>query len=369
MAEERVAPPLVLEVLSTADFRNLAKGEHELSPAFNVFSGDNGQGKTNVLEAVYFLATSKSFRTSRLVELPAHGAEVAFVRGRLSEGSHPRLQAVGLKGAARAPRIDGKRPRSLFEYAVRSPVVVFHPGEVGLSMGPSAERRKLLDRVAAYLVPSLLADLDAYRRSLRSRQKTLEIRGVRAPELHEWEALVARHAVRIQEARGRACEALGPRAEAGFVRIGTPGLVLRVSYEPSGPGDEEAFAHALAESRPKDLARGAATVGPHRDELRLALGGHVAKGTASQGQHRAIVLSLKSAEIEVVAEARGVRPILLLDDVSSELDAPRTEALFRFLGAHRGQVLLTTTRPELIAVGGRDSRKDFRVIEGRVTPV
>jgi DNA replication and repair protein RecF len=276
---------------------------------------------------------------------------------------------VGLKGAARAPRIDGKRPRSLFEYAVRSPVVVFHPGEVGLSMGPSAERRKLLDRVAAYLVPSLLGDLDAYRRSLRSRQKTLEVRGVRAPELHEWEALVARHAVRIQEARGRACEALGPRAEAGFVRIGTPGLALRVSYEPSGPGAEEAFAHALAESRPKDLARGAATVGPHRDELRLALGGHVAKGTASQGQHRAIVLSLKSAEIEVVADARGVRPILLLDDVSSELDAPRTEALFRFLGAHRGQVLLTTTRPELIAVGGRDSRKDFRVIEGRVAAV
>ena len=138
MDVERVAPPLVLEVLSTTDFRNLAKGEHELSPAFNVFSGDNGQGKTNVLEAVYFLATSKSFRTSRLVELPAHGAEVAFVRGRLSEGSHPRLQAVGLKGAARAPRIDGKRPRSLFEYAVRSPVVVFPPGEVGLSMGPSA---------------------------------------------------------------------------------------------------------------------------------------------------------------------------------------------------------------------------------------
>ncbi len=361
--------PLVLESLATHAFRNLVNGEHALSSAFNVFSGDNGQGKTNVLEAAYVLATSKSFRTSKLAELSLFGEALSGVRGRFREGAEARDQSMGLRGAARAPKIDGKRPKSLFEYAVRSPVVVFHPGEVALSMGPSAERRKLLDRVAAHLSPGLLSDLDAYRRAVRERQRALETRGTSARDLPDWEALVVEHGLRVQSVRRRAAEELGPRAEEGFARIGTPGLTLVATYAPHAPADEASFRAALEASRAKDLSRGAATVGPHRDDLRLELGGHLAKGTASQGQHRAIVLALKSAEIEVVSSARGVRPILLLDDVSSELDASRTEALFRFLGAHEGQVLLTTTRPELIAVGDAESRKDFRVEAGRITPV
>lgn len=358
--------PLVLESLATHAFRNLAAVAVDLSPAFNVFSGENGQGKTNLLEAAYVLATSKSFRTSKLGELSSHGVDVAGVRGRFREGPDVREQSIGLRGAARAPKVDGKRPKSLFEYAVRSPVVVFHPGEVALSMGPSAERRKLLDRVGAYLVPSLLVELEAYRRAVRERQRALEVRGPSARDLPDWEALVVGHGLRVAAIRRRAADELGPRAVEGFSRIGTPGLTLDVRYEGNAPDDEPAFLRALEGTRVKDRARGAATIGPHRDDLRLVLGGHVAKGTASQGQHRAIVLALKSAEIEVVSSARGVRPILLLDDVSSELDAARTEALFRFLGAHEGQVLLTTTRPEMIDVGTSESRRDFRVERGRI---
>lgn len=360
--------PLVLESLATFAFRNLVEVSVTLGPSFNVFSGENGQGKTNLLEAAYVLATSKSFRTSKLAELGAHGADVAGVRGKFREGPDYREQSIGLRGAARAPKVDGKRPKSLFEYAVRSPVVVFHPAEVALSMGPSAERRKLMDRVGAYLSPGLLVELESYRRAVRERQRALEVRGVSARDLPDWEALVVTHGLRVAEIRQRAASELGPRAEEGFARIGTPGLPLAVTYLGHAPADEALFRRALEESRVKDRARGAATVGPHRDDLRLTLGGHVAKGTASQGQHRAIVLALKSAEIEVVSDARGVRPILLLDDVSSELDAARTEALFRFLGAHEGQVLLTTTRPEMITVGTAESRKDFRVESGSVTP-
>jgi len=358
----------VLESLATHAFRNLARVEVLLSPTFNVFAGENGQGKTNLLEAAYVLATSKSFRTSKLGELASHGEEIAGVRGRFREGPDVREQSIGLRGAARAPKVDGKRPRSLFEYAVRSPVVVFHPGEVALSMGPSAERRKLLDRVGAYLSPGLLVELESYRRAVRERQRALEVRGVTARDLPDWEALVASHGTRVAEVRRRAAEELGPRAESGFARIGTPGLALEVTYAPHAPESEAELLRALEASRVKDRARGACTVGPHRDDLRITLGGHVAKGTASQGQHRAIVLALKSAEIEVVSAARGVRPILLLDDVSSELDAARTEALFRFLGAHEGQVLLTTTRPEMLTIGTEESRRDFRVEGGQVTP-
>ena len=122
----------------------------------------------------------------------------------------------------------------------------------------------------------------------------------------------------------------------------------------------------LRAARPEDARRGTATVGPHLDDLALVLGGHPARQVASQGQHRAIVLSLKGAELETIREAREVEPILLLDDVSSELDATRNAALFELLHARVGQVVLTTTRPEVIEL--RVARRDFRVAAGTVEP-
>ncbi len=129
------------------------------------------------------------------------------------------------------------------------------------------------------------------------------------------------------------------------------------------------FRTELAKNRRRDRARRSATSGPHRDDLSISLGGRSARGMASQGQHRAIVLSLNLAEIEVIGEARGVRPMLLLDDVSSELDRARTLSLFASLGREQSQVLLTTTRPELIDTGklGTGDRRDFCVIGGHIT--
>ncbi|MGZ6989002.1 MAG: DNA replication/repair protein RecF, partial [Thermoanaerobaculia bacterium] len=141
--------------------------------------------------------------------------------------------------------------------------------------------------------------------------------------------------------------------------------VLGVSYAPSAPRDEAEYRAALASSRASDARRGGAGRGPHRDDLALAIDARPVRGVASQGQHRAVVLALKSAEIHVVGEARGARPILLLDDVSSELDRARTAALFAFLREQHGQVFLTTTRPELIEIEGAQ-RADFRVEKGRI---
>src|SRR5262249_25090924 len=147
------------------------------------------------------------------------------------------------------------------------------------------------------------------------------------------------------------------------------GLALSATYAPGGPEDAEAYRAALVDRRAADLRRGAAGIGPHKDDLSLVLGAHPVRGVASQGQHRAVVLALKSAEGGVVAAARRVAPILLLDDVSSELDVARTAALFRFLQEQRGQVFLTTTRPELIDTGSLPHalwRRDFAVVSGRI---
>jgi DNA replication and repair protein RecF len=357
--------PLHVAHLQVRSFRNLEAVDLEPGERFNVVSGDNGQGKTNLLEALYVAATSKSFRSSKPGELVRFGCDVASVRVTLGGDGESRVQSVGLKRGARLVRIDDKRPASLAAYAVRTPIVVFHPGEMSLSMGSSAERRRLLDRTSLYMSPQSMADLEAYTRAMKERQKAIETRGPSATDLAAWETLVVRHGLAVMAHRARAAELVAAKALEAFARIAAPELVLTAAYAPSAPSDEGAFLDTLASRRASDMRRGSAGVGPHRDDLALAIDGHPVRGVASQGQHRAVTLALKSAEIEVVGQARGVRPILLLDDVSSELDRARTAALFSFLREQRGQVFLTTTRPELIDTGDDGTaRRDFVVRSG-----
>jgi DNA replication and repair protein RecF len=369
---------LAIGALSIRDFRNLAKVDVDLGPRFNVFAGDNGQGKTNLLEAVYVLATSRSFRTSRLEELVAIGAETASIRGRVVETEEVRAteevreQSVGLRRGLRATRIDGKRPPSLAAYALRTPVVVFHPGAITLSGGGGVERRRLLDRIALYASPASLEHGVSYGRAMRARQRVLEKRGDDAGDLGGWEELMVKHGAELAGARAQAAARLVPAACRAFARIGPPGLELGARYEPGAPPDPEAFRAGLAGHRRRDRARGSATIGPHRDELALSLAGRSVRAMASQGQHRAVVLALELGEIAVITETRGVRPVLLLDDVSSELDRDRTASLLDALREERGQVLLTTTRPELIesaGLSGVEERLSLRVVSGTIAAV
>jgi DNA replication and repair protein RecF len=363
---------LAVGELGIRGFRNLTHVDVTFGRRFNVVAGENGQGKTNLLEAVYVLATSRSFRTSRMSDLIGSGGASASLRARLQEEGEAREQSVGLQTGVRAVRVDGKRPLTLAAYAVRTPVVVFHPGMVGLAAGSGSERRKMLDRVALYLEPASLADLHGYAQASRARQRVLETRGDRASDLDEWEELMARHALGVGLARGRASELLVAAALDAFARIGAAGVSFRARYQRSAPAELEAHRTALAQHRARDRARGSAHVGPHRDDLVLELGGRPVRGIASQGQHRAVVLALELAEIAVVGSASGVRPILLLDDVSSELDRPRTTALFEALRDEQGQVILTTTRPELmdsIDSLGDEERRDFAVVGGAVQRV
>ncbi|MGA7118446.1 MAG: DNA replication and repair protein RecF [Polyangiaceae bacterium] len=359
---------LAVESLSVRGFRNLAAVDVAFGSRFNVVSGENGQGKTNLLEAVYTLATSRSFRTSKIVDLVQSGGQSASLRARVVEDGETREQSVGVRPGLRVAHMDGKRTVLLAGYAVRTPVVVFHPGLAGLSAGSGAERRRLLDRLALYLWPASLADAESYVKAARARQRVLEVRGERASDLDGWEELMVRHGLALSDAREKAAEQLGESAVQTFARIG-PADALQTRYERSAPAEAEGFRKALATSRPRDRARGSATIGPHRDDLGLTLGGRPVRGIASQGQHRAVVLALVLAETHVIAEARGVRPILLLDDVSSELDRSRTAALLRALCERQGQVILTTTRPELFetndSFGGED-RRDFAVAGGRI---
>ena len=364
---------LHIDEISVRHFRNLARVDLRPSPRFNVVYGDNGQGKTNLLEAIYLAATSRSFRTVKPGESVEHGADTASVRTVLSEAELRREQTVGLRTGQRLLKIDGKRPATAAEYAIRTPAVLFHPGDLSLSMGAGSERRRLLDRVALYLLPASLGETLAYARAMRERQRALEMRGVEARDLEQWEELVVRHGLAVMAARRRASEDLAASMAVAFERIAAPDLVLTVVYTPSAPGDAETYRRELERNRRADLKRRGASIGPHRDDLALGLQGHRMRGTASQGQHRAVVLALKAAEMDVIGGARGVRPILLLDDVSSELDRDRTASLFSFLREQQGQVFLTTTRRELIETEKLPDptsreRLDFAVSRGVISP-
>lgn len=364
---------LRLDRLAVREVRNLAKADVEPAPRLNVIAGGNGHGKTSLLEAIYLAATSRSFRTASLGEMVRHGAEIASVRARFveesPEGSMAREQTVALQAGRAVVRIDGNRAASLAEFATRSPVIVFHPEELELTRGGASRRRTLLDRLSLFMDPASADHRARYGRALRARQELLRERGIDAVELDAFEELCARHGAALTRARRRAAEALAAEVRGAFAEIASPDLTLDVSFTPGGSEDEEEARTELQRRRRGDARRKSAGFGPQRDDLALLLDGHPARVVGSQGQHRALTLALKAAEAACVAAVRGVGPILLLDDVSSELDRERTHALFTFLGHARGQIFLTTTRPELIEAAHLEpgDRRDFEVVRGVVT--
>jgi DNA replication and repair protein RecF len=357
---------LRIDSLALRNFRNIERADLSALSRFTVLSGDNGQGKTSVLEAIYLVCTSKSFRTSQLAEVVSHSQTTASVRATFLEGSDSREQTIGLEGNVRKVTLQGKRPPSLASYAVASPVVSFHPGEMVLSSGPASKRRTLLDRIALFVDPSSMDHLQRYTAASRSRQRTLELRGTEATELDAFETLMAKHGAALSRARGRASSTIITELERAFHRITAEARPLAARYEPGGSSDEEELRRALENGRERDRHRRSAGAGPHRDDLVITLGGYDVRVEASQGEHRAVTMALKMAELSCIAQARGVHPILLLDDVSSELDLARTALLFEFLRETPGQLLLTTTRPSLIDTRGLEAgeRRDFRLEKG-----
>jgi DNA replication and repair protein RecF len=355
--------PLRIESLFIRQMRCLAHVDLRPSPRFNVISGDNGQGKTSILEAIYLVSTTKSFRTARFAELVAHGSDTASVRAEIIDRSERREQRIGLRGGTRHVAIDGKRPASLAEYAVRSPAVVFHPGEMILSAGPASARRTLLDRVALFARASSIDDLQRYGAASRSRSRVLETKSPSAPELDAFEHLMAEHGAAISAARREAAGRIVPVMLEAFGRITHESRLVEAEYRPGGPETAAELGKALRSNRMLDRVRKSPRAGPHRDDLAVRLGGFDARTDASQGEHRAMTLALKVAEMSCIAKAREAYPVLLLDDVSSELDLSRTKLLLEFLGETPGQIFVTTTRPDLLIIGGEnaDNRQDFVV--------
>jgi DNA replication and repair protein RecF len=355
---------LRIHALEARQFRNLEQVLIEPHPRFNVLSGDNGQGKTNVLEAIYILGTLRSFRAGKTEEMVRFGTPQALVRARVEKLDTQRMLEVALSPGHKHARVDGKGARAS-DYFGGFNVVLFAPEDLRLPRGAPAGRRRFIDRAVWNAHPAYLGEVQTYEKVLRSRNAVLRDGG--APSLLEvYDEQLAHAAVAIVTRRRALIGELEPRVRAAFERVTQTGLSLQIAYETAlDIADiEHSMRDKLIADRRKDAARGATSSGPHVDDLGVVLDGKQARVYASQGQLRAIVLALKIAEIEFLRETLGDSPVLLLDDVSSELDPTRNAQLFDFLKSVPCQAFITTTHRSHVLLS--EERLDFHVVAGGV---
>jgi DNA replication and repair protein RecF len=354
--------------LRVRGFRNLVDLELLPGARFNVIAGDNGQGKSNLLEAIDYLGSLGSFRGAGSSDMIARGKDRAELGATVHGDLVPRQYRVRLsQSGPRELAIDGKRPRTRASYLCAIQTVLFHPGDLQLTTGAPELRRALLDRVLERFDPTYAATLAVYERALRSRNRLLRADPPDRRAIAAYHEVLASAGTVIGLAREQLVSELGLLVTDAFTAISGEPRRLGLRYEPRVEPELNALRTALEASFEKDLARGFTAEGPHADDLAFSLDGVLAKRYGSQGQHRAMVLAVKVAELHELSRRVGKVPILLLDDVSSELDKTRSRRLFALLAELGGQVFLTTTQPELILLE-RD-RQDFRVEAGAVHAV
>ena len=318
-------------------------------PGLNVLIGPNGQGKTSLLEALHLLLASRSFRTGRPGECVAWGAERATVRGELVFGVQARTiqLTVVARGGIAAPG----------EPSAWAHVVAYAATDLALLTGPPQGRRAYLDGVTAKLVPAHAETCRRYRLILQQRGGLLVSLAGRPDAdrlLEPWDEQVATLGSEIVHRRLAALAALGPDVQAVWSALARPGSGLQLVYAPVvAPGEDvaatrERLLTALAAGRHAEFTRGATLVGPHRDELLIRLGSGEARSYASRGEQRLVVLTLRLAEAASVRRRLGRPPVLLLDDLLSELDRMTCERVLAWLRT-QGQVLFsaTDTLPEV----------------------
>jgi DNA replication and repair protein RecF len=354
--------------------RNLRPFQLVPGPRFNVFAGDNGQGKTNLLEAVYVLATLRSFRTSRLADVIEREAPRARLGARVVKDGLERRYAVTIEPGHRTVTLDDKAPRPLARYFGAFNVVLFAPEDLHISRGAPAERRKFIDRGVFAWRPAYLELAQTYEKVLKNRNAVLraaegEVR--RAAELLEvYDAQLAPLAVEIYRYRRDYIATLLQRFQDGFQAISRTGMWVGLSYARAAELDDvQHVIEGYRRDRARDVARGSTSLGPHRDDFvfRVVHEDIEAGNYASQGQLRAVVLAWKTAELELLHETHGDPPILLLDDVSSELDESRNQYLFEYLSSREMQCFITTTHARHVQLT-RD-RLDHEVRDGVISPV
>lgn len=346
-----------LRALRLVNFRNYADETILLSPGLNVIVGDNAQGKTNLIEAVSFAATGSTSRTAKENEVVRWGQDFCRAEARVSLGDGERAVAIGYApGQKKRLTVDGASTSSLTEYAAGGAgirVVNFLPDDIRIAKGAPADRREFLDGLLSSLRPSYARAVSEYAKAVQHRNQLLRrIRDGYSSErtLSTWDRKVSELGEKVLEGRSAAAGPLEELFKDSLASLyGSEKAALRYSY--SAP--LEGYSQALREAHSADIERGTTSVGPHRDDFEITLGGVNLTTFGSQGQQRLATLALKFAARDYVRRETGQDPILLFDDVMSELDEQRREYLADYF-LESTQALISTTnleyfRPDILA--------------------
>lgn len=352
-----------LTALHTRCFRGLAKTFFEPETGINIIYGANAQGKTSVLEAVLYAATTRSHRTTTDAELAQHGHSEFHVTAKAAANGCPiSIEAHWWKGAKRF-KVNGLAQPRLSDVLGRLCATFFAPEDIALVKGAASNRRLFLDMELSQLSPPYLRALQQYRQALRQRNELLRKHDCDADMLAVWEVQLAVQGKVLIDERTEAVTELSAIAADFYGRL-IEDEPLSLEYQPD-ISDADAIEETLKKTRTSDIQRKNTSRGPHRDELDIQISGKSARSYGSQGQQKSAALVLKLAEVEFMHRRLGEYPVVLLDEAPAELDADRAQRLLTAV-PDEAQTIITTAQPIEMLPVSREKATLFHIEGGRL---
>lgn len=347
---------MAVAFLSIRDFRNHTSYSVELGSGITIFTGPNGAGKTTLLESVALLGSARSFRMAKTEDLIRRGAERAQLVATVNRGSLQDEIRADIQPGGKRFYLNSKYLRSFRGLLEILPCVVFSPGDHKIVDGDATDRRAFLNRAMSGFHPGYADVLADYNKVLQQRNQLLKQASERGlsislltAELEPWDSQLIRLGRHLLEQRSVYIHSLQEKIHTEYQRISGKSEDFHITYQPLGEIEEsyeqimEVYPQKLADSLRRDLITESTQIGPHKDEILLTLNGNKVKFYGSQGEKRTCVLALRLGEVALFKEQRKMAPLLLIDDVSSELDADRRRALVELLRSEDSQVMITAT--------------------------
>jgi DNA replication and repair protein RecF len=362
---------VTVKSLTLLNYRNYKNESFIFHYNFNLIIGQNGHGKTNLLEAINLICKFKPFKKTNLGEIINFGSEQTRLKGEILNKNKLNEINIQLLSSSKIIKVNNKILYKTAKYSNQNKLVTFLPQEIDLIKGPPANRRNYLDLMITNLDPEHLVDSKNYYKILKQRNALLAKPPKDSPGLLEvWNEKLSEPAGRITERRIKFINKISPIINKYYSKISGTKNLINIEYKSQfeiSSNYKDDYISSLQRNLKKDILRKFTTTGPHRDQVIFNINGEDCSKFASQGESKSLVLSIKSAEIDLYRELSCEYPILILDDISSELDDKRKSYYSQLLNNYSGQIFVTTANlePDL----KRNANKIFHIESGRIVKV